>query len=112
MGLSLRRWRPRHLLVAWSLYWIVLILVGLGSVLAAIWRVTRDPDAHGTISAAMTNGVVQLSVTDPGGTIVERSISLLSMALWVAGPPLLLWLAWLATRPRAAESRVASSSAP
>ncbi|MGQ0713429.1 MAG: hypothetical protein ACT4PJ_06830 [Gemmatimonadaceae bacterium] len=29
MSFSLRRWRPRHLLLAWGVYWIALIVVGL-----------------------------------------------------------------------------------
>ena len=110
MGFSLRRWRPGHLLIAWGVYWLVLLLVGLGPELLAIWRVISHPDAHGNITAGITNGVFELAITASDGTVVERSISLLSMLLWVAGPPLLLWLAWLLTRPRRTEAGVASAT--
>lgn len=110
MGFSIRRWRPGHLLIAWGVYWLLLLLIGFGRELLAIWRVTSEPDAPGNISAGITNGVFQLSITGSSGTVLERSISLVTMLLWVAGPPLLLWLAWLLTRPRRTESGMASSA--
>lgn len=110
MGFFLRRWRPGHLLVAWGVYWLLLLVVGLGRELLAIWRVTTGPDSHGKIAAGITNSVFQLSITGSDGTVIERSISLMSMLLWVAGPPLFLWLAWLLTRPRRTEAGVASSA--
>ena len=110
MGFSLRRWRAGHLLIGWGVCWLVLLLVGLGSELLAIWRVTSEPDAHGNIAASITNGVFQLSITGSDRTVVERSISLMPILLWAAGPPLLLWLAWLLSRPRRTEASVASSA--
>ena len=68
------------------------------------------PDAHGNITAGVTNGLFELAITASDGTVVERSVALMSMLLWVAGPPLLLWLAWLLTRPRRTEVGVASSA--
>ena len=103
MSLSLRHWRPRHLLLAWVVYWVVALLVALRSGVAAIWRVTTDPDAHGTVSAGVTDGVFSISVADATGTVWQASASLMTILLWFAGPPLLLFLLWLAVRPRAAE---------
>jgi hypothetical protein len=109
VAFSLRRWRPGHLLLAWGAYWLVLLLVSLGKELLAIWRLSSEPDSPGKISAGITNSVFHLSITGADGTTIERSISLMTMLLWVAGPPLLLWLAWLLTRPRRTEAGVASS---
>ena len=103
MALSLRNWRPRHLLLAWVGYWIVALLVALRSAIGPIWRVTSDPDAHGNISADVTDGILSLSVADSTGVIFQGSASMMSILLWFAGPPLLLFLLWLAVRPRAAE---------
>ena len=103
MALSLRTWRPRHLLLAWVGYWIVALLVALRSAIGPIWRVTTDPDAHGNISAGVTDGIFSLSVADSTGVIWQGSASMMSILLWFAGPPLLLFLLWLAVRPRAAE---------
>ena len=61
MALSLRGWRPRHLLLSWVVYWIVALLVALRSGIAAIWRVTSDPDAHGSISAGVTDGLFTMT---------------------------------------------------
>ena len=103
MALSLRNWRPRHLLLAWVGYWIVALLFALRSAIAPIWRVTTDPDAHGDISAGVTDGIFSLTVTDSTGVIFQGSASVMSILLWFAGPPLLLFLLWLAARPRTAE---------
>jgi hypothetical protein len=111
VGFSLRRWRAGHLLIAWGAYWLLLLLVGLRKETLAIWRVITHPDAHGNISAGITDGVFQLSITGSDGTVLERSISLVTMLLWVAGPPLLLWVAWLLTRPRGAGAGLASPAA-
>lgn len=104
MSFSLRHWRPRHLLLAWVAYWIVALIVAVGPALASIWRVTRGPDAHGSIDAGVGDGVFTLTVTEQGGAVWQTSASVMSILLWFAGPPLLLFLAWLAMRPRAAES--------
>jgi hypothetical protein len=103
VSLSLRRWRPRHLLLAWLAYWILALFIALRSALASIWRVTSDPDAHGSISAGITDGVFTLSVTDATGVLWQGGASVTSIVLWAAGPPLLLFLLWLSVRPRAPE---------
>jgi hypothetical protein len=103
VALSLRNWRPRHLLLAWVGYWIVALLFALRSAIAPIWRVTTDPDAHGNISAGVTDGTFSMTVADSTGVIWQGTASLMSILLWFAGPPLLLFLLWLAARPRAAE---------
>jgi hypothetical protein len=111
VGFSLRRWRAGHLLIAWGVYWLLLLVIGMGKELLAMWRVTSEPDAHGNISAGITDGVFQLSITGSDGTVLERSISLMALLVWVAGPPLLLWVAWLLTRPRRGEASTASPAA-
>jgi hypothetical protein len=103
VALSLRHWRPRHLLLAWVAYWVVALVIALRSAIASIWRVTSDPDAHGNISAGVTDGVFSLTVAEPTGVAWQGSASVMSIVLWAAGPPLLLFLLWLAVRPRVAE---------
>ena len=93
----LRRWRAKHLLLAWGAYWIVLVIVSLRSALAAAARALRAPDGLGSISASVDNGMANLHVTANGQTWTG-STSLTAMALWLAGPPLVLWLVWFVTR--------------
>ena len=93
------RWRPRHLFLSWAAYWILLLGVAVAPALPAIWRATR-PNAHGEISASVTNGVLTAVVKQAGATTWTGSISFLAAALWVAIPPLVLWALWLGTRPR------------
>ena len=104
MGFSLRHWHPRHLLLAWAAYWIVALIVAVGPALASIWRVTRSPDAHGSVNVGVGDGVFTLTVTEQGGTVWQSSAPVMSILLWFAGPPLLLFLVWLAMRPRSPES--------
>ena len=97
MALSLNRWRPRHLLLAWIAYWIVLVATVARPGLFAALRALSAPAGHGTMSASMDNLLFSLTVKSDAA-VWSGSASLLSIALWVAGPPLLLWLLWLVTR--------------
>ena len=103
MGL-LRRWQAKHLLLAWGFYWIVLAVVALRPALSMIARALSGPDGHGSISADVANGIARLNVAFEGQTWTG-SVSLISLALWIAGPPLLLWLVWLVTRRAPAPAR-------
>lgn len=100
MFASLRRWRPLHLLGAWCAYWVVLASVGLGPALIAQLRVVRRPGTSETISASVHDGLFSASLSHGGSTVWSGSIHVLALALWVAGPPLALWLVWLAARRR------------
>jgi len=93
----LSRWRAKHLLVTWIVYWVALIVVSLHSALAAATRALNAPKGHGSIGASVDNGNVILKVSTDGHTWTG-STSFTTMVLWFAGPPLLLWLLWLVTR--------------
>jgi hypothetical protein len=77
MGFS----RPRgwHLLAVCVAYWAVLFLVAFWRPLVTYWRVSRTPQGHGTAS-------------------FEFSGEPLSLALWILGPPLIFFAAWLLLR--------------
>lgn len=100
MRLPFRRWRPAQLLFAWSAYWVGLVLVALWPALAAGWRLSRQPHGHGSVNAGFTNDVLSATIVDGGRTIWTGSITLLSLTLLVALPPLLIWLFWLAGSAR------------
>jgi len=107
MAFSLSRWRPRHLLFAWAAYWIILLATFMGSALRTALFAISAPNGHGTISVNMGDGVLSILAKSDTMTYTS-SASLLSIALWVAGPPLLLFVLWAATRssPAAAHERV------
>ena len=79
--MSVRRWRARHLFVAWGVYWVGLLAVVATRPLLEYWRISRSPSGHGTVKYSFEGGMLEL-------------------ALWIAGPPLALFLLWLATRER------------
>ena len=97
MAFSLSGWRAKHLLGAWAVYWIGLVLVKLGTGLAAALRVMNAPEGHGKIDVSMKDGIFTANVA---GDVVHwtGSASFMSIVLWLCGPPLLLWLLWLVTR--------------
>ncbi|HEV7992646.1 MAG TPA: hypothetical protein VGP25_12530 [Gemmatimonadaceae bacterium] len=107
MSFSLSRWRPRHLFLAWIAYWIVLLAASLGTAVRHALIAVAAPEGHGSIGVSMNDGVLSLLVKSDTLTYTT-SASLLSIALWIAGPPLLLWALWVATRthPAAARERV------
>jgi hypothetical protein len=76
----LRTWRARHVVTSWIVYWILLLLV-------VAWT-------------PLTEYVRIMTTTKKGEVSVHFSGSPTALALWIAGPPLLIWLAWLVSRPR------------
>src|SRR5215207_759444 len=99
MDLTLRRWRARHLLLAWGAYWVGLAAVVLGPAVRAIARLT-GPGEHGDASAPITDGLLRVTIASPNGPGWTGATELGALALWFAVPPLLLWLLWVARRPR------------
>ena len=78
--ISIRRWQARHLFVAWGLYWAGLLAVVASRPLLEYWRLKRS-SGHGTINYTFEG-------------------DMLAPSLWIAGPPLVLFVIWLATRSR------------
>ncbi|HEV7839890.1 MAG TPA: hypothetical protein VGO75_17595 [Gemmatimonadaceae bacterium] len=100
MRTSTRRWRPSHLLAAWSAYWIGLALVTLWPAIAAGWRMSRQPQGHGSVTGGFGDGIVSATITESGRTTWSGSVSFLTLTLLVTIPPLLLWILWLAGSSR------------
>jgi hypothetical protein len=68
-------------------YWAALLAVVASRPLMEYWRITRSPSGHGSMQDSYSGGALPL-------------------ALWIAGPPLALFVNWLATRSRVPEQRV------
>jgi hypothetical protein len=96
--LGIGKWRVGQLLMAWSAYWAGLILVTLGPAALAAWKVI-GPREHGSISAGFGDGAFTLDILKDGAAIWHGSASVMTTVLWLAGPPLLLWVVWMITRP-------------
>jgi hypothetical protein len=103
---SFKRWRVRELLLSWIVYWVVLIAVRFGPAALAMWRATRVPSSEtGNISVNVGNKAISLIVSVNGRATYSGSIHPIALALLVAGPPLVAWIAWAATRRRGEEVR-------
>jgi hypothetical protein len=99
----LSRWRPTHLLLAWAGYWVLLLIAAVGPALPAILRATRAPNNHGEINVSLGDAGFSLVVKELGRVTWSGSIHFLPAVLWIALPPLALWVLWLLARPRAAQ---------
>ena len=96
----LARWRPYQLLLAWTAYWVLLLAATLGPALPAILRATSGKGNHGEINASFGDAGFSLAVKEMDRVTWSGSIHLLPAALWVALPPLALWILWLRARSR------------
>jgi len=100
MELSLRRWKPAQLLLGWGAYWAGLVGVALGPAIRASWHATRLPEGHGSINGSFNNGVLSYEVIADGVKTFVGTVPFSTAALWIVGPPMLLWLVWLIVRER------------
>jgi len=93
MGTTLSRWRRRLLLLACGSYWTALALVLLGPPVVAGWRVTRPDGGHGVINASLSGTTLSIAMSSGHTAPWSGSIGLWTLAFWIAGPPIVLWLA-------------------
>jgi hypothetical protein len=110
MELSIRRWRPGQLLASWTAYWAGLAGVALGPAIPVVWRATHLPEGHGTITAGFENTVFHFTVVEEGVKTLAASAPLGTIMAWLIGPPLALWLIWLAVRQRPAADLLSAQS--
>ena len=74
-----RRWGARELVTGWVLYWLGLLLYAIWPKLREVYRLAKTGE-HGSVSLSLDG-------------------DFLPIALWIAGPPLLMAALWIATRP-------------
>jgi len=97
--LDVRQWNVRHLVGASAAYWTALAATTLAPFARAVTSLARVSGQHGSVTAGFGDGTVNLTAMQDGVATYTASAPLLPMALWIAGPPLVLWLVWLALRP-------------
>lgn len=103
MGFSIRRLGVGALLGAWGAYWVGLAGVTLAPFARWAWDISRIPGSHGSASLSIGDAGVTLLALKDNVTVWSGVASLLEVALWIAGPPLVLWLVWLVLRPAHAD---------
>jgi hypothetical protein len=112
MRLPFKRWKPWQLLLAWSAYWVGLALVTLGPAFVAGWRMSQQPHGQGSGNVSFGNGVLTANIVDSGRTAWSGSVSVLTLALLVALPPLVIWLVWLAGSSRTKHADEIAAGSP
>ena len=104
MILDIRRWNVRHLVSASVAYWAGLAAVWLAPFSIAAAKLANLGDNRGTASVSFGNAGLTLTALKDGATIYTSTAPLLQIVLWIAVPPLALWIAWLVTRPSRADA--------
>ena len=110
MGFSIRRMGVGHLLGAWGAYWVGLAGITLWPFARWAWELNRAPGSHASASLSIGDAGVTLLALTNNVTIWSGVAPLLDVALWIAGPPLLLWLLWLGLRPAHRDERAPSAT--
>lgn len=98
---SRRSWRL--LLGLWSAYWAGLAVFMLGPLAAAVYRAASAPDKHSSVTASLGSDGFVVTVLRDGQTIYSLTFHVIAAALWIAGPPLLAWLAFAISDRRQVE---------
>jgi hypothetical protein len=111
MAFSIRRWGVGELVGAWATYWVALAGIKLGPFIRIVWDLSRLPANKGSVSLSAGNTGVVLTAAREGIAVWTGVAPASEVALWVAGPPLALWLAWLALRPSRREAAALRASA-
>jgi hypothetical protein len=97
----MERWSAGALLGSWVAYWVALVSVSVGPGIVRGFHLVREKGNHGRISASIDGARLIFDVHDTGGGAAWAfSSSFATVLAWVAIPPLVLWLAWLLSRPR------------
>jgi hypothetical protein len=109
--LDLRRWNVRHLVGASAAYWTALAATTLAPFARIALALAQRSGEHATVSASFGSGGFNLRVLQDGIAVYTASAPLPLIAFWIAGPPLALWLIWLALRPPR-DAATALDSAP
>ena len=110
MAAGNRLTRLSVLLGAWGAYWLLLVGVKLGPAIAAILRATGPGESGSSVNLSYGDEGFLLSVVQHGQTIYSATTHLLPLTLWIAGPPLGLWIAWSVVRAkRSREERRAAA---
>ena len=95
-----RRFRVRNLLLGWTAYWLALVVVGLSPAIIAIQRLASLGPGRGNVNAGISESGMYATVVQDGVTTYNGSISLLGVALLVAGPPLVMWAVFVLATAR------------
>ena len=99
---SRRPWRL--VLGLWGSYWVLLAVFGLGPFALAVLRATRGPETQtSSVNVNFGSDGFTATVVDQGTTTYSAAFHLVTLALWIAGPPLLAWLAVAMRSRREAE---------
>jgi hypothetical protein len=100
MRLALSRWRQRFVVLGCAIYATVVTLITFAPALLAGWRISRPDAGHGVISVSADNTLMlHITMTSKHTPNWSGSINLGVLLLWLLGPPLLLWVIWLAGNP-------------
>jgi hypothetical protein len=112
MAFSMKRWGVGSLIGAWASYWVALAGVSLAPFWKWVWEITQLPGEHGSAAVQAGDAGVTITAIKDGVTVYTGVAPFTDLALWIAGPPLVLWLVWLVLRPSRREAEALHAPSP
>src|SRR6476661_6038721 len=104
-----RRRVVRSLTAAVVAYWVALAAIAIGPPVRLYMQLRRQWPGHVTLGVSDQYGFAVVLNEQP---VWQATLSWLSAAAWIIGPPLVLWALWLlSTRRRAGGSEIGSEAA-
>jgi hypothetical protein len=96
MGTFMGSWRKRGMALLCLGYWIGLAVIILGPAGVAASIVSGAAKDTGSIGVNVSNTGLSLSIKQGAFDVWSGSISYVALVLLLAGPPLLIWVWWVA----------------
>jgi hypothetical protein len=83
------------LLAAWATYWAALLLVALWRPMSLFLRLRQEKPGRGSASVKASSGEgIVARLMEGTSPVWAATISFTELAVWLVGPPLMLWLVW------------------
>jgi hypothetical protein len=98
--LSLRRWTAGQLFGVWAAYWAFLVASFLARPALLVSRIRGLPPGHAHANLGFGDAGLDGRIVIDGVTAWHAHAFYGAMMFWIIVPPLILWLVWVAVRPR------------
>lgn len=100
MRLSPRHWTATQLFGAWIAYWAVLLAIFLRTPLSLFREIRALPPGRASSTLGFGDQGFNGQVVIDHVTRWQSHVSFGAVGAWLLVPPLVLWVLWIAMRPR------------
>lgn len=105
-----KAWSVRTLVAGWAGYWALFAAATLAKPIGLAAKLANQPPNSGDASFNIGNSGITASIHSYGHEVWSLHTTWFALALWIAGPPLLIWGAWVWRRSSVASASVVSNT--